>query len=129
MFKFVALKEAGVLDGDMLAEAMIWAAMAGLAWNFKGIAARFPNVLLGLQESRLTLPTRYARLLIGLLAGWEILLNCESLGQWLPLVCYAVVAAVWLRHGWEYEGEAHLHWLGTFACGTAIVLLWQSLLA
>jgi hypothetical protein len=116
-----------VLNADMLTEALIWAALAALAWNFKGMVTRFPYFFLSLQSTRLAMPTVYARVMLAVFASWEIALNAGVDGNPLPPACFVALAAVWLYIGWHHEGEEHLHWLGAFACGTAVVLCWQSL--
>lgn len=114
-------------NADLLAEALIWVALATLAWNFKGLVGRFPYFFLSVQTAQVPVPSVYARVLLAVLAGWEVVINAGVTGNPLPPICFIALAAIWLYAGWRHEGEAHLEWLGSFACGTAIVLCWQSL--
>lgn len=114
-----------VINTDMLAEAALWVVLAAFAWNFQGLVARFPAFFLGMQTNNVALPTRYARLLLAVLAGWEISINAGN--NWLPPVCFLIIVGYLLAFGWQAEGEEHLRWLGLFGTLTAVILCWMSL--
>lgn len=116
-----------MLNGDVLAGVLVWGLLAALAWNLRELVARFPYFFLGLQSTQLAIPTLYARVIIAGLASWQVLLNAAESTNFLPPLCYLLLAGYWLFVGWNAEGDEHLHWLGAFACGTAIVLCWQGL--